>query len=247
MAAVNPTGDRRKRHEDSCLDHKDVSSEDYSVQSVTSITRIDHRESNERRVLVLYTGGTIGMKRGPDNTLVPVPDLMVSFLRRTPHMHDEEYATSRFGNDPMGPLVLPTASYYPFGLYALSTNYSNELGIGKVELEEVNPHLRGGRVENHLGKTTPVHPTRIRTSISPSSAVELNTTSALANYATETHCFTGHLGTLGIKPRTSESVARNLDHQIAELANALVVLSSTAEDGEIEVRISVGRTGGGFS
>nr|CAD7195430.1 unnamed protein product [Timema douglasi] len=26
------------------------------------------------------------------------------------------------------------------------------VGIGKVELEEVNPHLRGGRVENHLGK-----------------------------------------------------------------------------------------------
>nr|CAD7195356.1 unnamed protein product [Timema douglasi] len=59
------------------------------------------------------------------------------------------------------------------------------LGIGKVELKEVNPHLRGGRVENHLGKTTPVHPTEIRTSISPSSAVELNTTSALDNYATE--------------------------------------------------------------
>nr|CAD7413133.1 unnamed protein product [Timema cristinae] len=31
-------------------------------------------------------------------------------------------------------------------------------GIGKVELEEVNPHLRGGRVENHLGKTTPSSP-----------------------------------------------------------------------------------------
>nr|CAD7572185.1 unnamed protein product [Timema californicum] len=58
-------------------------------------------------------------------------------------------------------------------------------GIGKVELKEVNPHLRGGRVENHLGKTTPVHPTEIRTLISPSSAVELNTTSALVNYATE--------------------------------------------------------------
>nr|CAD7397902.1 unnamed protein product [Timema poppensis] len=60
-------------------------------------------------------------------------------------------------------------------------------GIGKVELEEVNPHLRGGRVENHLGNSPspPVHPTAIRTSISPSSAVELNTTSALANYATE--------------------------------------------------------------
>nr|CAD7202039.1 unnamed protein product [Timema douglasi] len=58
-------------------------------------------------------------------------------------------------------------------------------GIGKVELEEVNPHLRGGRVESHLGKTTPSSPDRDRTSISPSSAVELNTTSALAYYATE--------------------------------------------------------------
>nr|CAD7392651.1 unnamed protein product [Timema cristinae] len=34
-------------------------------------------------------------------------------------------------------------------------------------------------------KPPPVHPTEIRTSISPSSAVELITTSALANYATE--------------------------------------------------------------
>nr|CAD7259373.1 unnamed protein product [Timema shepardi] len=57
--------------------------------------------------------------------------------------------------------------------------------IEKVELEEVSPHLREGRVENHSGKTTPVHPTEIRTSISPSSAVELNTTRAFANYATE--------------------------------------------------------------
>nr|CAD7571575.1 unnamed protein product [Timema californicum] len=143
--------------------------------------------------------------------------------------------------------------------------------IGKVELEEVNPHLRGGRVESHLGPPSspdrdsnldlPVlsslaqhdkrwvrgvcmflrdqylpamqrlvslflslrlsrspwsardlnlalscsypagwkrlsseqvyphslggHPTEIRTSISPSSAVELNTTSALSNYVTE--------------------------------------------------------------
>nr|CAD7423623.1 unnamed protein product [Timema monikensis] len=32
--------------------------------------------------------------------------------------------------------------------------------IGKVQLEEVNPHLRGGRVENHLGKPTPSSPGR---------------------------------------------------------------------------------------
>nr|CAD7430481.1 unnamed protein product [Timema monikensis] len=78
-----------------------------------------------------------------------------------------------------------TASYYPFGLYALSTNYANGLGIGKVELEQVNPHLRGGEYKTIYEKPPPVHPTEIRTSISPSSAVELNTTSALANYATE--------------------------------------------------------------
>nr|CAD7587657.1 unnamed protein product [Timema genevievae] len=39
-----------------------------------------------------------------------------------------------------------------------------------------------------MGKPPPVHPTEIRTSISPSSAVELNTTSALANYAIEGRC-----------------------------------------------------------
>nr|CAD7596565.1 unnamed protein product [Timema genevievae] len=30
--------------------------------------------------------------------------------------------------------------------------------LGGLNLEEVNPHLRGGRVENHLGKTTPSSP-----------------------------------------------------------------------------------------
>nr|CAD7455742.1 unnamed protein product [Timema tahoe] len=58
--------------------------------------------------------------------------------------------------------------------------------LGRLDLEEVNPHLRGGRVENHLGTPfPPVHPTEIRTLISSSSVVELNKTSALANYATE--------------------------------------------------------------
>nr|CAD7397646.1 unnamed protein product [Timema poppensis] len=33
-------------------------------------------------------------------------------------------------------------------------------GIETVEIDEVNPHLRGGRVENHLGKTTPSSPDR---------------------------------------------------------------------------------------
>ncbi|CAG2058927.1 unnamed protein product [Timema podura] len=32
--------------------------------------------------------------------------------------------------------------------------------MGRLNLEEVNPHLRGRRVENHLGKTTPSSPDR---------------------------------------------------------------------------------------
>nr|CAD7266401.1 unnamed protein product [Timema shepardi] len=76
---------------------------------------------------------------------------------------------------------------------------ANGSGIGSDELEEVNPHLRGGIVESHLGKNHPQF-TRpeIRTLISPSSAVELNTTSALANYATEAGLIVMLLGDSGV-------------------------------------------------
>nr|CAD7200781.1 unnamed protein product [Timema douglasi] len=53
------------------------------------------------------------------------------------------------------------------------------LGLGRLNLENVNPHLRGGRVENHLGKNPPFDPTEIRSSLSPSSAVWLNTSTIL--------------------------------------------------------------------
>nr|CAD7261532.1 unnamed protein product [Timema shepardi] len=42
----------------------------------------------------------------------------------------------------------------------LSRKEKLRLGIRKVELKEVNPHLRGRRVENHLGKTAPSSPDR---------------------------------------------------------------------------------------
>nr|CAD7266221.1 unnamed protein product [Timema shepardi] len=63
-------------------------------------------------------------------------------------------------SEKLGDDLESTVSYYPFVFYALSTNYANGLGIGMVELEEVSPHLRGGKVENHLGKTTPSSPDR---------------------------------------------------------------------------------------
>nr|CAD7195973.1 unnamed protein product [Timema douglasi] len=62
---------------------------------------------------------------------------------------------------------------------------------GSSPYNELSDSETGSIGEYRFGRPTskekppPVHPTEIRTSISPSSAVELNTTNALANYATE--------------------------------------------------------------
>nr|CAD7430512.1 unnamed protein product [Timema monikensis] len=60
----------------------------------------------------------------------------------------------------MGEYLRQLRVLLPVRVIRLSTNYAHGLGIGKVELKEVNPHMRGGRVENHLGKTTPSSPDR---------------------------------------------------------------------------------------
>nr|CAD7256025.1 unnamed protein product [Timema shepardi] len=56
---------------------------------------------------------------------------------------------------------------------------------GYLTPEQRDLHSRQGEWKTIYKKPPPVHPIEIRTSISPSSAVDLNTTSALANYATE--------------------------------------------------------------
>nr|CAD7438784.1 unnamed protein product [Timema bartmani] len=48
-------------------------------------------------------------------------------------------------------------------------------GKGGYNLEEVNPHLSGGKVENYLGNPPPVHPSETGTLVSSTSAVHLNT------------------------------------------------------------------------
>ncbi|CAG2060281.1 unnamed protein product [Timema podura] len=53
-------------------------------------------------------------------------------------------------------------------------------------------------------KPPPVHPTEIRTSISPSSAVGLNTTSALANYATEAGSKAGKFSSITVSGCTDQ-------------------------------------------
>nr|CAD7459394.1 unnamed protein product [Timema tahoe] len=91
--------------------------------------------------------------------------------------HDYE-PNLEFDDTELQHTAVTDAFYYPFGLYAkvLITL------IGKVEYRESEPAYAW----RESGKPPPIHPTEIRTS---SSAIELNTSSALANYATEYMCF----------------------------------------------------------
>nr|CAD7444545.1 unnamed protein product [Timema bartmani] len=66
-----------------------------------------------------------------------------------------------------------------------SINYSGQASTAERLRETFILKLEQGEWKTIQEKPPPVHPTEIRTSISPSSAVELNTTSAFANYATE--------------------------------------------------------------
>jgi len=64
-------------------------------------------QRNERRVLVIYTGGTIGMVRSARGALVPLPNMLEKTVRKFPHLHDEKYAKMRFGDTNEQPVVLP--------------------------------------------------------------------------------------------------------------------------------------------
>nr|CAD7589850.1 unnamed protein product [Timema genevievae] len=99
--------------------------------------------------------------------------------------------------------------------------------LGRMNLEEVNPHLRGGRVE----KPPPVHPTEIQTSISPSSAVKLNTTSVLANYDTEAgrltftlRSFSSNLEMYGFSTRHISFILRRSSRLAVDLPNHSTLL-----------------------
>lgn len=63
--------------------------------------------ANESRVLVLYSGGTIGMVRGKDGVLQPMAQVMENRLRYFPQLHDAEYSSTHFTDPKKPPLVLP--------------------------------------------------------------------------------------------------------------------------------------------
>uniref|UniRef100_A0A3Q3VKH0 asparaginase n=1 Tax=Mola mola TaxID=94237 RepID=A0A3Q3VKH0_MOLML len=74
----------------------------------------------EVRVLVVNTGGTIGMTLH-DNGLAPQPDAFVQSLRKLPIFHDEQYAQQTFMYDYYGEntLVLPMTKDYKRIVYSV--------------------------------------------------------------------------------------------------------------------------------
>nr|CAD7443389.1 unnamed protein product [Timema bartmani] len=70
-------------------------------------------------------------------------------------------------------------------------SYPEKGELRRLNSEEVNLHLRGGRVENHLGKTTPSSPNRDSNLDLPIiGSIAQHESNELANYATEAANFT---------------------------------------------------------
>lgn len=62
---------------------------------------------NESRVMVIYTGGTIGMTKDEHGVLKPEPGVLNKRLREFPQLYDATYAKHRFPDSENPPLVLP--------------------------------------------------------------------------------------------------------------------------------------------
>nr|CAD7259467.1 unnamed protein product [Timema shepardi] len=126
----------------------------------------------------------------------------VKFVRDTsrfwykPSISREE-AINMLREKPPGTFVVRDSNSFPgaFGL-ALKVSTPPPNVQGKVSTSSdpgselvrhflIEPTSRGVKLKGCSNEPVFIHPTDIRTSISPSSVVELNTTSALANYATE--------------------------------------------------------------
>ena len=92
---------------------------------ITTAASLDLK--NEAKVLVLYTGGTIGMVRNHAGVLVPEAAAMEAGLRRIVTMHDEQYSQMRFGGGGPGgvapggplPLVLPSVPGHKRVVYTI--------------------------------------------------------------------------------------------------------------------------------
>lgn len=103
------------------------------MERVRRSVTVNGNES-EGRVLVLYTGGTIGMMRNEQGTLVPIANAFVKNLRKYPQLHDREYAEKKFGA--MGPLVLPVTATDSRRVVYSVLEYSNLCDSSNMTMDE---------------------------------------------------------------------------------------------------------------
>nr|XP_034325226.1 L-asparaginase [Crassostrea gigas] len=68
---------------------------------------MDSSEIEPKKVLVIYTGGTIGMKTNEKGVYEPKEDFLVNKLRTLPMFHDKEYADGHFAGNEEDFLVMP--------------------------------------------------------------------------------------------------------------------------------------------
>ncbi|XP_050444939.1 L-asparaginase-like [Cataglyphis hispanica] len=118
-----------------CESHDDVHEANNGVnmesvkRSITSLTN-----KPEGHVLVLYTGGTIGMMRNEEGVLVPIANAFVKNLRKYPQLYDREYAEKKFGA--MGPLVLPVTATDNRRVVYNVLEYSNLCDSSNMTMDE---------------------------------------------------------------------------------------------------------------
>lgn len=60
-----------------------------------------------KKVLVLYTGGTIGMQKNQKGVYVPSTNSLIRQLKNIPELHNKEYAEFYFGEERSDELVIP--------------------------------------------------------------------------------------------------------------------------------------------
>uniref|UniRef100_A0A1E1XG16 asparaginase n=1 Tax=Amblyomma aureolatum TaxID=187763 RepID=A0A1E1XG16_9ACAR len=91
--------------------------------------------NDESRVLVIYTGGTIGMVKDDDGVLKPMPGILDKRLREFPQLHDAEYAKKHFGDCEKPPLVLPATGDPRRVIYTIS-EYSPLLDSSNATMDD---------------------------------------------------------------------------------------------------------------
>ncbi|XP_050434885.1 L-asparaginase [Adelges cooleyi] len=89
----------------------------FSRNRCDSIALDDDKES---KILVIYTGGTIGMIRNDDDVLVPTPNNLERKIKQDPRLYDAQYARKKYGPAMnSSPLVLPRVKGFRRIIYSI--------------------------------------------------------------------------------------------------------------------------------